>query len=205
MDKLNLLTIADYDFEKLFKDKKYRYFNQGIYNMNIIGIRNTETNKCTNKFDDALVVIYKDEHGKEHRLAYAITTDPGSYYLTNPENSKGTAILVPGQYRGCWALGKHKNKYEALVQIKPVKVYRDNNKDDVYDFKSETIDKGVFGINFHRSSAYADPVYVNNYSAGCQVFKRFPDFRHFIKLCNNQKLLYGNSFTYTLIELKDLV
>ena len=47
-------------------------------------------------------------------------------------NVKGTAILVPGQYRGAYKIGFHKGKYKALVQAKPVKLYIDNDKDNKY-------------------------------------------------------------------------
>ena len=42
------------------------------------------------------------------------------------------------------------------------------------------------------------------YSAGCQVFADPKDFAKFIELCKKQSTLYGNSFTYTLLDEKDL-
>ena len=119
-------------------------------------------------------------------------------------NPKGTAILVPGQYRGCWQIGLHNGKYEALVQKKPVSVYRDGNKDLIYDLDPKKIDKGVFGINIHRSNPYGESATVDNWSAGCQVFASSKDFKEFMELCGKQKAMYGNSFTYTLLDEKDL-
>ena len=103
------------------------------------------------------------------------------------DNAKGTAILVPGQYRGCWAIGKHNGKYKALVQIKPVKVYRDGNKDMIYDLLPETINEGLFGINIHRSNEAITRNTVDMYSAGCQVFNNPNDFKNFIAICEKQK------------------
>lgn len=195
-----------YDFEKLFKQKGYAYFTKGAYNLNIIGIRNNTTNRVVNDFDDVLVVTYNTPSKRLYRKVFFITTEPGAYYMTEKLGSiKGTAILVPGQYRGCWQIGKHKGKYKALCQKKPVKVYRDNNLDNIYDLNPETIDTGIFGLNIHRSAEYGESTKVNNWSAGCQVFRRAEDFKSFMLLCEKQAALYGNSFTYTLLNEKDLV
>ena len=196
------IKVHNYDFKTLFAKKNYKYFTKGDYNLNIIGIRAKET-KVTNKYDDILVVIY-NEKGKEIRKCYNITTDPGKYYMNNPENIKGTAILVPNQYCSTWRIGYHRGKYEALCQNKPVKVYRDGNKNMTYNMTSESIDKGIFGINIHRSNEFWTRNTVDQYSAGCQVFNNPIEFNAFMRLCEEQRKLYGNSFTYTLIKEEDL-
>ncbi len=187
--------------KKTLKEKNYEFFDVSKpYNLNIIGVRSL--NKVSNKFDDKLILIYND--GKEvHNLAFQITTDPGKYYLNNPINNKGTAILAPGQYKGAYAIGMHQGKYEALVQVKSVKVFRDNDRDDILDFDVPT-DIGLFGINIHRSNPYRDQETVDGHSAGCQVFKRVADFNTFIAICKKSIKLYGNLLTYTLIEEKDI-
>ena len=197
-----------YDFETLFKKKGYAFFTNGIYNLNIIGIRSNNPS-ITNKFDDVLVVIYNTTMKKAFRKLFAITTEPGEYYMRKKLLSPlGTAILVPGQYRGCWKIGMHNGKYTALCQTKPVKVYRDGNKDDKYDMNPATINTGIFGINIHRASAAWKPenknYNIDAYSAGCQVFESPIDFSSFINLCNKQKAYYGNSFTYTLLNEEEL-
>lgn len=198
-DKLKL-----YDFEKLFAKKGYAYFKRGAYNLNIIGIRTNHKKKVTNAFDDYLIVIYNTEDGKTHKVIYDITTEPGLYYMKNLGNKKGTAILVPKQYRSTWAIGLHRGKYKALCQLKPVAVYRDGNKDNMYDCRPETIDNGIFGINIHRAGTYSTTKAVDKYSAGCQVFADPRQFASFMRLCEEQKARYGNTFTYTLIEENDL-
>ena len=191
------------DFEKTLKKKGYAYFTNGQYNLNIIGVR-ADNSTVINKFDDYMVVEYKSSRGKE-QLVYSITTEPGLYYMKNKlGNSKGTAILVPGQYRGCWQIGKHNGKYKALVQCKPVKVYRDGNKDNIYDLNPQTIDNGLFGINIHRSNESFTRDTIDMYSAGCQVFNNPSNFKTFIEVCEKQRQRFGNSFTYTLINEKDL-
>ena len=196
------IKVHNYDFKTLFAKKNYKYFTKGDYNLNIIGVR-AKVTKVTNKYDDILVVIY-NEKGKEIRKCYNITTDPGKYYMNNPENIKGTAILVPNQYCSTWRIGYHRGKYEALCQNKPVKVYRDGNKDNIYDLNSETIETGIFGINIHRSDKSFTRSTIDKYSAGCQVFNNHSDFLEFMTICNKAAKIFGNSFTYTLIKEEDL-
>lgn len=202
--KTGLLTKCTvYNFEKLFKAKGYVWFTKGNYNLNIIGIRSNNKNKVTNKYDDMLVVDYNTGNGHK-RVCYTITTEPGIYYIENLCNSKGAAILVPGQYRGCWQIGLHRGKYKALCQKKEVKVYRDNNKNMIYDINPENIDKGIFGINIHRSNETYTRNTIDQYSAGCQVFNNPVEFNAFMRLCEEQRKRYGNSFTYTLINEEDM-
>ena len=194
--------VSKADFSKILVNKGYVYFNKGKYNLNIIGVRRADT-KVTNQFDDYVVVEYIDMYGIKTREVFAATTDPGLSSITNPISSKGCAILAPGQYRSCWKLGYHKGKYEAIVQYKPVKVYRDNNKDKVYDFDSKTIEEGIFGINIHKAGD--NSTIVNGWSAGCQVLARRKDFDKLMKLAHYQiSQGHGKLFTYTLINEEDL-
>ena len=194
--------------KKAVVSKGYKWFedksNKG-YDVNIVGIRNSETGgEVTNHFDDALTISYKvDGEWKFH--SWQATTDPGQYWIENPISKDGTAILVPGQYRGSHMIGLHQGKYEALRQQRPVKVYRDNDKDLEYDTDEDTIKEGIYGINIHRSNPYDQSYYVNKWSAGCQVFKKVADFHEFMDICRKAKDIWGNSFSYTLIESKELV
>lgn len=203
-NKALLKKCAFYDFEKLFNNKKYKWYNKKDYNLNIIGIRSKAKIRCTNLFDDVLVVDYF-VNNVHHRKMYNITTTPGLYYLKDPMNVKGTAIMVSGQYLNSYTIGKHKNKYKALVQTKAIKVYRDNNRDDIYDMLPDTIEETLSGLNIHRTNEYFKSKQVDKWSAGCQVFDSNADFKSFMTLCDKQAELYGNSFTYTLIDEQDLI
>lgn len=184
------------------KDKGYAVFENGKpFNLNIVGIR--ANNPVPGSFDDMIYCFYKDR-GNYIKFAWPATTDPGLYYLQNPLNVDGTAILVPGQYRGAFKLGLHHGKYEALVQAKPLKVIRDIDRDSVLEFESKNIEEGMFGINIHRASNSHESKTVGKWSAGCQVFANPDHFRTFIELCKSSAKLYGNSFTYTLINEKDI-
>ena len=112
-------------------------------------------------------------------------------------SSQGTAILVPGQYESAYAIGLHKG-YEALVQVKPVLVYRDKNKDSAFNEFPDTIQSGIFGINIHKAGLWSKLVGQN--SAGCQVFQKASDFEKFMALCRATVSKFGNTFTYTLLE-----
>lgn len=201
MDKL-LEKIKSADFSKILVNKGYAYFTNGKYNLNIIGVRRAGA-KVTNQFDDYIVVEYIDMYGIKTRDVFPATTDPGLSSMTKPMSTKGCAILVPGQYRSSWMIGYHKGKYEALVQCKPLKVYRDNDKDNVYDLNPKTIEEGSFGINIHKAGD--DSTIVNGWSAGCQVLKRKVNFDKLMKLAHYQfSQGMGARYTYTLINEEDL-
>ena len=175
-------------------------FENGVYNLNIIGIR-SKTNEV-NKFDDRICVVFRDELGWITRT-WPCTTDPGIYWLDNPSNVTGTAILVPGQYRGVYKIGKHRGQYDALVQKGgAVKVYRDANKDEVLDMDPDTEQEGFFGINIHKAGEHSTEV--NKWSAGCQVFANKDDFEEFMSICYAARTKWGDSFTYTLIDEPEL-
>ena len=190
--------------EATLKAKGYVYFedaNAKGFDVNIIGIRNSDTGqKVTNAFDDLLTLSYKDETGVWKYHEWPATTDPGKKGVMEYHNAKGVARLVEGQYRGSHTIGLHQGKYEALRQQKNVKVYRDANRDLSYD--ENKMDEGLFGINIHKAGA--DSTYVENWSEGCQVFKRSADFEEFMKICRKAREKHGNSFTYTLIESSDI-
>jgi len=187
--------------EETVKSKGYVWFEGAKdFDVNIVGVRNSSTgDKVTNVFDDFLTVSYK-EGGEWKFHIWPATTDPGKKGVMEYHNAAGVARLVPGQYRGSHTIGLHQGKYEALKQQKPVKVFRDKDKDMQYD--ENIIQEGVFGINIHKAGA--DSTYVENWSEGCQVFKKSADFDSFMKIMNKAATIHGKSFTYTLIESKDI-
>ena len=193
--------------ETTIKNKGYKWFENGNYNLNIVGIRNSETlNEVTNKFDDYITLSYKkDDKCKFH--CFDCTTDPGKHWVENVMRKEGVAILKEGQYRSSHKIRLHQGKYEALGQQKPVTVYRDNNKDGTYDLNENNTQTGLFGINIHRATKYEGKksTQIDKWSAGCQVIAANDDFRLFMEICNKAKDIWSNSFTYTLIESKDLI
>ena len=192
--------IVAQNFEATLREKGYSFFKSGDYNLNIIGVRNASGD--ASKFDDFINLIYKVK-GKWVWDCYQITTEPGWKILRRPIVEKGTAILVPDQYRGAYKIGLHKG-YPALCQRgKAVKVWRDNDRDSEPDYAGPE-DEGWYGINIHKHSGPVDRVDTGGSSAGCQVFRSSKDFYKFMDTCEVASDRWGNSFTYTLIDEKDL-
>ncbi|MCS3797159.1 hypothetical protein [Niastella sp. OAS944] len=168
------------------------------FELNVIGIRSNTS--VPNVFNDSLNVLFMDNTGRLASVSWRATTDPGTYWLKSPMNPQGTAILKPGQYVGSHGLGMHRGKYLALVQIRPVTVIRDFNRDGKLDYTSGKEETGLFGINIHRAMVEGTTKTIDKYSAGCQVFANANDFSVFLSLAERHKNLYGNSFTYTLLS-----
>jgi len=166
------------------------------YQLNIVGVRKDST--VPNKFDDLIYAFWKTDKGDWEGKYFTATTDPGTYYLKNPLSNLGTAILKEGQYVDTYGIGKHKGQYEALVQIKPLTVIRDYDRNAILDFNNGKEETGSFGINIHKAGK--DSKDVDTWSAGCQVFQKSDDFETFMKLARKHRDLYGNKFTYTLID-----
>jgi hypothetical protein len=202
MIEMSLATkCANADFQKIFARKGYAFFTKGEYNLNIIGVRHKGA-KVTNHFDDCLVVIYNTPNEQNVKRVFVCTTLPGKKAMEHPTAIKGTAILKEGQYRGAYQIGYHKGKYKALCQKKPLIVYRDNNKDQVYDLSPISIDRGIFGINIHKAGD--NSTLVDGWSYGCTVLAKSIDFNALMRLVEKSANIYGNSFTYTLINEEDL-
>ena len=95
----------------------------------------------------------------------------------------------------------YSNRYDALCQRGEVKVWRDNNKDNILDWEGET-DTGYFGINIHRAGKASQIVDKN----GVQVVK--------LLLISIKKLILidetspskqkRETFTYTLLTEKEV-
>ena len=158
---------------KAFAYMDYAFFSTGDYNLNIFGIRNK--NLQTDTFNDYICLAYR-EGGNMQLKVYAATTDPGSTYRKRCIDSRGTAIMLPGQYKGAYGIGLHRNSYEALRQKKPMKycIHRATN-----------VKGGVSKL-------------VQGYSAGCQVIASYDDFEELMSIARKARDKYGNSFTYTL-------
>lgn len=181
--------------EKAVKGKGYKWFEDKL---NIVGVRNSDTgHDVTNAFDDKITVS-KFEGGVWKYYEWSNTTDPGKKAVLEAKNPNGVARLVPGQYIDSHIIRLHQGKYEALGQNKPVKVYRDANKDLKYD--ETKIQEGIFGINIHKAGV--DSTLVDGWSEGCQVFKTAAHFEAFMEICRNSA---QKAFTYTLIESKDII
>lgn len=131
-----------------------------------------------NEFNDLRVVIRIGAEGMP-KIAnlWEATTEPSRRWTEDPMNPAGAARIKFGQYKA-WALGTH-HTHEALVQVAPVTVCRDANKD--YRRVGDRQDTGLFGINQHWG--YDLPRNdLGSSSAGCLVGRTTAGHREFMRI-----------------------
>lgn len=136
------------------------------------------------------------------------TCDPSDYWTKeNGIGDKGVAHICLGFHKNVYIVGKHKNKYEALVQQgAKIKIWRDKNK-NFQKNKLDPIESGFFGTNIHRASEYKILEKIGKYSAGCQVIQDPADFKRFmemIKNSNKYKKNKNSKFSYFLIDKNNI-
>lgn len=199
---------------KVLKEKNYRFFEHGTFNLNAVWIRSK--NSKSNHFDDWLFLAYKNHRNEWQTFLIPCTTDAGKHWLLNPMRKAGTAILCPSQVRGAHKLGTHRG-YKAMRQIKPIPHVRDRNMDSELDFSlyknanGETdltlptvIHNQVILANIHRAGANTVSRWVHKWSAGCMVIQNPKDFDFFMDCVSRQATQgHGTSLTFTLIEEQD--
>lgn len=173
----------------------YPLYINGDYNLNIFGIRDNE--EVADEFNDLICLLYKVD-GKWVLKKYPATTDPGLYYRKKLLNPNGTAILQDGYYKSTWQLGLHRGKYTALVQRRPVKLWRDGNRDNKLDRKGKTYEE-LAGINIHHAALNGTAASnIGSHSAGCQVIATITDWDEFIGIVLKSAKIYGKTFSYAL-------
>ena len=140
-------------------ERRYNIFYvQGMFPS---GIQNEN---APNQFNDSRFLV---EVNPTPRLigAWEASIEPGNHYTKQPMNSDGAAhIQVPGYYKA-WRIGKHKGREIALVQVAPVNIIRDFNRNSKVD-KEDKKEYSLIGANQHSAS---DQKFVENTSAGCPV------------------------------------
>lgn len=186
---------------KTAKEKGYT-IDTRPFALNLIGVRNSKATD-QNTFDDNIAYFYYDSNGELNGEVAPATTDPSTYWLEQPMNTAGAAILKSGEYRNTWQIGLHRGKYEALVQVKPVVTIRDNDRNAYINYFAPT-SEGLYGINIHRASRGKNNIaIIDKDSAGCQVFRDENDFNQMMSLAKISKAKYGNTFSYILIDGRD--
>ena len=155
--------------------------HQDCYNIFYIEGMNddgTANNNRPNEFNDRRVVIQVVRGVPKIVGMWQATTEPSRYWTIRPMNSKGAARIAFGQWK-CWVVGTHNQSHEALVQVAPLTVWRDKNKD--YSRLGDEQDTGLFGINQHWG--YDLPASdLGNSSAGCLVGRMKAGHREFMAL-----------------------
>ena len=158
-----------------------------------------------NYFNDLRMVI-EFTNGKPKIVdCWEATTEPGYHYTYHPMNRKGAARIKFGQYRA-WKVGYHgrADRHEALVQVRPITVYRDANKDMKRIGDKE--DTGLFGIDQHWGYDLSRNN-IKNASAGCLVGRTRAGHREFMSIIEQDRRYQKNRgyiFWTTVISGEDL-
>ncbi len=145
------------------KDLEYLKFLNGFFLI-----------RTTKNFDDK----YSDfcfyiENGVKKEI-FACTTRAGKFWVYNPityGGLTGVAVLKEGYYPKTWkAVYTYRFGFKSieLIQVRPVIVGRDNNRNNLIDY-SQT-QEGYFGINLHIGGLYTQ--LVHQWSAGCIVIPK---------------------------------
>jgi len=142
----------------------------------------TANDNAANQFNDLRTVIRFAGGKPVIAGAWEGTTEPSRRWTEDPMNPKGAARIAFGQYTA-WQMGMH-HDHEALVQVGPVTVHRDLDKD--YRRDGDARDTGLFGINQHWG--YDLPRNdLGNSSAGCLVGRTRAGHRAFMALVKTDK------------------
>ena len=180
--------------------KKGYPLKKGVYELNIIGVRNESAEP--NSFDDTLCVLFKDEYNDDTLVCFPCTTDPGLYWLQHPMNVRGCAIMKEGHYPDAYKIGRHQG-YKALEQIGKITFARDNDKDAELDFDAKVENFEIIKANIHHANDRETSILVDKWSAGCQVINKGWD--EFMELCEKSLLITEkNLFSYTLLNIRDV-
>ncbi|MBW4684290.1 MAG: peptidoglycan-binding protein [Komarekiella atlantica HA4396-MV6] len=159
-----------------------------------------------NQFNDRRIVIEVVDGIPKLVNHWQATTEPGRYYTLNPMNPGGAARIKFGQYKA-WAVGSHGNadRHQALVQVAPITVHRDFNKD--FQRTGDKLDTGLFLVNQHWG--YDAPANdIKNASAGCLVGRRREGHREFMAIIKQDRRYVANNdyvFYTTVIPGDDLL
>jgi hypothetical protein len=181
--------------------------------LNIVYLEGTNengnlNNNAPNVFNDLRVVFSVSASGAPIPTAWEGTTEPGSYWTMHPMSPKGAARIAFNQYKA-WSVGIHHpgkaSAHEALVQVEPILVYRDLNK----DFKREGDDteRGLFAINQHWGyNAPKDDL--GQTSAGCLVGRTKAGHMEFMSMIKSDPRYQANStyrFMTAVMSGKDVL
>lgn len=180
------------------------------YDVNLGGIR-TKDNE-SNTFNDWLYCFHYDQKGQIQGVVVPGTTDAGLFYRLNPMNVTGTAIIQHGiQHRGAYQLQDpnvnpehrgHRGIQKAFRQVKPMKYWRDANRDKYLDFDGPTL-VGVYHTNGHYMGKIGKEV--NKWSAGCWG-ATIANLNKIFAVAERQiNHGLGDFFSFTLMHEKDFL
>ncbi|TBC68725.1 peptidoglycan-binding domain-containing protein [Rhizobium ruizarguesonis] len=151
-----------------------------------------------NQFNDLRVIFSISATGAPVFTVWEGTTEPGLFWTMTPMSQKGAARIAFNQYKS-WSIGTHHpgkaSAHEALVQVEPILVYRDLNKD--FNRQGDETEFGLFAINQHWGyNAPKDDL--GQTSAGCLVGRTKAGHLEFMSMVKSDPRYLANS-TYRFI------
>ena len=115
----------------------------------------------------------------------------------------GMGILREAQYLNVYSIGVHSGATAMVTKGRKQKAYRDKETGDTIKYTKDWDSNKAYDAGMYIHKGY--PGGVSNWSEGCQVFADGKSLNDFFDKCRQHEKRYGNSFTYTLINKKDLV
>lgn len=175
------------DDELLYKVRQLPSFNGFPKDYWILGVQSNED--TYNEFDDKFYIF----HGTRFVKVVTGTTNAGTTGLKHYDryNSKGCAVIKTNEwYYGLWKYGYHRGRMPALRQIRPIKYFRDWNKNNKVEELGKVYE-GLIGINFH-TVLYQKKLsfirkWIMGWSVGCQVVNHVGEYYKVLNLMKKQK------------------
>jgi hypothetical protein len=115
---------------------------------------------------------------------------------------KGLQILRPCQLIDTYTLDKFREN-DALISDKPQPIFLDKTPEKKITY-SAGLTTPEWTTDIFITRADVNTINVSDWSRGSQIFDTHAAADEFFELCKKHKEKYTNSFTYTLIEERDL-
>lgn len=189
----------------------------------IVGVR--ARTRAADAWDDVLAVLWHDPAGQLQGHLAQGTTDPGRPGLLAPRHAAGTAIVLPGQHRGCWGVGPDyrgisAHPYPCFRQVGSIEYIRDNDRDGELDIPStgdvrdaaefqvvleairqtQAVGMDLRGIDGHHAAAKSLALAVGPWSLACQVWRAISDWEAAYDIVSRAIPAHGHVHSYCLLD-----